>query len=93
MFTAQKVMCTDLKCHVSAAAQEQAAKLAKAGPFGKAGVFGRKPNEPSNTYLGAWDPIAVSAGFADKYELTYVQEYLFLNGEHTLKPVSVTFTA
>ncbi len=87
------IYCTEHVTFIAEDAEEQATALEKAGPFSKKGVFGRKPQKPNRTFKGAWDPIAVLAGLEDKYQLTYTTDYLWLNGENTLKPVSVTFSA
>ena len=46
-----------------------------------------KKNLTSDVYIGIEDPEAERGGFADKYEVEYIQKYLWKNG-FVLKPVS-----
>jgi len=56
------------------------------------GVHGRKPDPPSKSKVGIDDPLAVLCGLQDKFQLEAVQEYLWVNGQNTLKDVrSYTF--
>ena len=52
------------------------------------GVYSSKPDMPPQDYQNAYDPLAILCGFYDKFQLTAVSDYLFMNGGHVIQPVS-----
>ncbi len=89
-------VCTE-SCHVfitfvAAKDKKTQGKANKTGPFGKVGVFGKKPDKPKKSFVGQYDALATSCGLVDRFELEYTREYLWLNGEYTLKLVSHVYT-
>ncbi len=52
---------------------------------GKHGVL---PAPPPASFKGMWDSMAMECGFADMWELNCVQQYLAMNGQWSLVPVS-----
>ena len=57
-------------------------------PSFQVGKQGRVPQDPSKTLLGKADAESVKAGFLDMWETQRVKEYLNLNGNYRLIPVS-----
>ena len=60
----------------------------RSGAFGKAGVYTSKPDTPPGEYMNVYDPMAATCALYDKYQLTAVSDYLFMNGANVLQPVS-----
>ena len=58
------------------------------GPTFQAGKQGRVPRDPSKHLCGKADQELVKSGFSDIWETACVKEYLFLNGDYHLIPVS-----
>ena len=56
--------------------------------FKDLGVFSSKPDMPPIEYIDAYEPIAFMCGFYDKFQLRAVEDFLFMNGQNVLQPVS-----
>ena len=60
-------------------------------PF-QAGKQGRVPQDPSKNLKGKADAESVKVGFQDMWETQRVKEYLILNGNYWLIPISTVST-
>ena len=68
-------------------ATKEPAKEPDIPPF-QAGKQGRVPRDPSENLKGKADAESVKAGFQDMWETQRVKEYLILNGNYWLIPIS-----
>jgi hypothetical protein len=55
------------------------------------GTHGKKPSKPPLKWKKVEDMEAVAVGLNNKYEMTVLRDYLYENGEYTIKTVTMPY--